>query len=247
MMRGKLIALGLGIYVLGLIATVPATFVDAGLQRASDGRLRLAAAQGTLWSGVGQFEIFDASRRVIVAKNLRWRLLPWSLLGGHLICEIELDHAAKPIPVTISLTRIELADADINLPAAVLGLGAPQLAPLELGGDLLLHIGSISIERRQLKGNATLQWHAASSTLSPVSPLGDYELHLEDAGAEMRVSLRTLQGPLQLDGNGTWVHGGKPAFLGTARIPAQHREQLTPLLRLIAFERGDGDFELRLP
>jgi len=35
-----------------------------------------------------------------------------------------------------------------------------------------------------------------------------------------------------------------PRFLITARVPAQHQEQLAPLLRLIAVERGAGIFEL---
>ena len=36
----------------------------------------------------------------------------------------------------------------------------------------------------------------------------------------------------------------RPAMLATARVPAQHQEQLAPLLRLIAVERGAGSFEL---
>ena len=246
MTRGKLLALGLGVYALGLLTTAPATFVDAGLQRASDGRLRLAAAQGTVWSGAGQIEILDAGQRIVVAKDLAWRLLPASLWRGRIVCEVGLDRATKRFPITISLTRIELADADINLPAAVLGLGVPQLAPLKLGGDLLLHVATLSIGRSQTRGNATLQWRAASSALTPVSPLGDYELRFEDEGVAMHASLRTLQGPLQLDGKGTWAHGGNPAFLATARISPQYRQQLEPLLRLVAVDRGEGNFELQL-
>ena len=62
----------------------------------------------------------------------------------------------------------------------------------------------------------------------------------------MHASLRTLLGPLQLEGNGTWANG-KPAFIVTARVSAPHQERINPLLRLIAIERGEGIFELRLP
>ena len=239
-------AVGLGAYAVGLIATAPATLVDAGLQRASDGRLHLADARGTLWSGAGQIEIRDAGGRTGVAKSLAWHLLPESLLRGHLVCEVELDQATRRFPVMISLSRIELADADINLPAAVLGLAVPKLAPLQLTGDVLLHVASLSIGRTGIRGNATLQWRAAGSALTPVSPLGDYELRLEDEGSAIHASLRTLQGPIQLDGKGSWANGDKPVFLATARVPPQHRQQLAPLLRLIAIERGEGSFELQL-
>lgn len=246
MTRAKLLAIALGAYVLGLIATVPATFVDAGLNRATDGKLRLAEAHGTLWSGAGQIEILDAGGRTGVAKDLAWRVRPASLLRGQLVCDIALDQATRNFPVTITLSRIVLADAEISLPAAVLGVGVPMLAPLQLGGELQLRIARLSIARSGVWGSATLQWHAATSALTPIAPLGDYELRLEDDGAAANASLLTLRGPLQLDGNGAWPHGNIPEFLVSARIAPQYRSQLAPLLRLIALERSDGSFELHL-
>lgn len=245
MMRWKLLGLGIGAYVIGLVATAPATLVDAGLQRASDGRLRLAEAKGTLWSGAGQIEIRATGGRTGVAKSFAWLVLPASLLRGHLVCEVELDQAARRFPVTISFSQIELAGADINLPAAVLGLAVPKLAPLRLTGDVRLHVENLSVRRSGMQGNGTLQWLAAGSALTTVSPLGNYELRLKDEGTVVQASLRTLQGPLQLDGKGSWAKSGNPLFLATARVPPQHQQQLAPLLRLIAVERGEGSFELQ--
>ena len=148
--------------------------------------------------------------------------------------------------MTISLSQIEVADADINLPAATLGLGEPKLAPLGLTGDVLLHVARLALGRNAVEGDATLQWRGAGSAFTRVSPLGDYELHFEGEGATVRASLRTLQGPLQLDGKGSWTSGGRPVFMGTARVPPQQRQQLDPLLRMIAVERGEGNFELQL-
>jgi general secretion pathway protein N len=241
-----LIGLGLEAYALALIATAPATLIDARLQQASEGGLRLAEASGTLWSGTGQIEIRDANRHTGIAKNIVWRVRPASLLRGKLLYEVTLDHAVQHFPVMISPSKIEVADADINLPAAALGLGAPKLAPLGLTGDMLLHIARLAFGRGSIQGNATLQWHGAGSAFTRVSPLGDYELRLDGDGASVKASLRTLQGPLQLDGQGAWASGRNLVFQGTARIPPQHQQQLAPLLRLIAIERGDGSFQMQL-
>ena len=246
MKRWQLIAIGLIIYTVAIIATAPATLVDSRLQQASNGRLRLAEAHGTLWSGSGQIEVRDSGGRIGVAKNLAWRFLPESLLRGHLVCEVELDQSAKRFPVTISLSRIAVANADISLPATVLGMGVPKLAPLGLTGDVLLHVASLTIERKDMQGNATLQWRNAGSVLTPISPLGDYELRLDGEGATVHAYLRTIQGPLRLDGKGSWANGKNPVFLATAQVGAEHQQQLAPLLRLIAVERGEGNFELRL-
>ena len=246
MSRWRLIGFGLAVYALSLIATAPAALIDARLDQASAGGLRLAEASGTLWSGTGLIEIRDANRRSGIAKSVAWRVRPAYLLRGQLLYEVELDHSARRFPVSISPSRIEVADADINLPAAALGLGVPKLAALGLTGDMLLHIARLAFARGSVQGNATLQWHGAGSAFAPVSPLGDYELRLEGNGAAVQASLRTLQGPLQLDGQGSWSSGRNPTFQGNARVPPQHMQQLAPLLRMIAVERGDGRFELSL-
>lgn len=224
----------------------PATLVDFGLQRVSQGRLRLAELQGTLWSGSGYIEIRDAGGRAGVAKSLAWRILPESLLRGQVIGEVQLEQSGKGFPVTLSLSGVELANVDISLPATALGLGVPKLAPLGLTGDILLHIASFSLDRKQMQARASLQWRNAGSVFTPISPLGDYELSFDGDGAPVRIFLRTLQGPLQLDGKGSWVMGGSADFLAIAHVPPQHREQLSPLLRLIAVERGIGSFELQM-
>ena len=243
-MRWTALASGLGAFVGALIVLAPATLIDARLERASDGRLRLAEAQGSLWSGAGWIEIRDAHGRAGVARRLAWRVLPESLLRARLVAEVDLEQAAKAFPVTLSLSRIEIADAGINLPAAALGLGMPSLAPFRLTGDVLVNIPHLSVERGRMDGDATLQWRAAGSALAPVSPLGEYEVHLKAVGPAVHAALRTLAGPLQLEGEGTWSNGNPPSFLATARIPPQHQEQLSPLFRLIAVERSAGSFEL---
>jgi general secretion pathway protein N len=231
-------------FVGALIFWAPATLIDARLARASEGRLRLAEAQGSLWSGAGWIEIREAEGRAGIAKRVAWRVLPTSLLRGRLVAEVELDQAVEPFPVTMSLSSIEILQAGITLPAAALGLGMPKLAPFRLTGDVLVKIPRLSLERGRVDGNATLQWRAAGSALTPVSPLGDYEVQFKAAGRAMQAALSTLEGPLQLDGKGAWSNGGPPSFLATARVPAQLREQLSPLFRLVAIERGPGIFEL---
>lgn len=247
MRRGRWLAVGTVAYMLMLIATAPATLVDGVLRRASAGRLHLSEARGTVWSGAGRVELLDASRQAGIAKSIAWHLSPVSLLSGRVVCEVELDSPAKRFVVSLSPSRIELTDAHISVPAASLGIVLPKLAPLGLGGDLQAHIVELVIAGGAVHANATVLWRAASSIHSRASPLGNYELRFANPGAAMTAVLRTLDGVLQLDGSGTWVKGAMPAFQATARVAPQQREQLEPLLRMIAVERGAGNYELRLP
>ena len=245
MKRRRMLAIGLAAYVLALIAMAPATLVDAGMQHASNGRLRLAETSGTLWSGAGQIEIRDADGQTGFASPLAWRLLPGDLFSARLAYEVASGIGTRPFPLAIFWSRIELANADVSVPAAALGLGLPKLASLELTGNVNLRITNLVIRSNTMQGSATLEWRAAGSALAPVSPLGDYILRLESAGSETRAILETINGPLQLRGHGTWTYGHAPAFIATAHIPPDFREQLAPFLRLIAVERSDESFELQ--
>lgn len=245
MTSGRLILIGLGIYVFALIATLPATFADSALRRASNGRVRLVETSGTLWSGDGQIEFRNVNGGSGVSKAISWRCLPQSLIGGHLVFDVELDQSPKRFPVTVSLSQIEVANADIRLPASILGLALPNLAPLGLGGDVSMHIAEIFLQRDGLRGHATLQWQAASSMLIPVSPLGDYELSFDGEGEMPAASLRTLQGPLQIDGKESATASGERMFTAIIQVPAQLQQQLIPLLRLITVQRSESVFEIQ--
>ena len=85
-MRWTAPALGLGAFAAALIAFAPATLVDARLERASDGRLRLAEAQGSVWSGAGWIEIRDAQGRAR-RQATRMARAARSLLRARLVAE----------------------------------------------------------------------------------------------------------------------------------------------------------------
>lgn len=246
MKRWIMIAIGLGSYALALVVTAPATLVDAGLQRASDGRLRLAEASGSVWSGSGQIEVRDAGGHTGIARFLSWRFVPESLLRGHLVCEVALERADRTFPVTLSPSRVEMVDAEISLPATVLGLAVPRLKPLGLTGDVTISVARMSMASDGMRGNATVNWRAAGSKLSPVSPLGNYEGRLDAEGKVVHVYLRTIEGPVRLDGKGSWTRGNTPEVQAMATVPPQYQNELAPLLHLIAVQRGEGNFELRL-
>ena len=252
-MRWRVSGLDIGAYAAGfcayaacLLVLAPATLLDVGLQRASNGRLRLAEAQGTLWSGSGQFEIRDATGRSGIGRNLSWHFQPHSLLRGRLGFAVELGQAAKRFSLSISPLRLEIADADLVFPASALGLAIPRLALVEPTGDLFVHMPNLSFADGAMLGTVIVEWRAAGSSLTPVSPLGDYELRLDGEAGGVNASLRTSKGPLYLEGKGSRGKVGPPIFFATARIEAQYQRQLAPFLRLIAIEHGDGSFALQL-
>ena len=246
MKRWQWWATGIIAYVFIFLAIAPATLVDLIAQRASGGTLRVAAAHGTMWAGAGELQALDPNHQAVVSRKFAWRISPASVLFGRLVCEIALDSGATRFPVTLTPGRIELANADLALPAAILAIAEPKLAPFEFGGELQVHIIDLSIARARWDANATVIWRAARVGHGSMPPLGDYELRIAPAANGASIQLRTLGGPLELQGSGAWPHGARPAFNATARVLPQYREQLEPLLRMIAYDRGAGNYELIL-
>jgi general secretion pathway protein N len=193
MKRWPLIAAGSFFFGAGLLSTAPASLLDAALQRQTQGKLRLAEASGTLWSGHGVVELRDAGGRSGVAKPLNWRVRPAALWRGQLelVGEFTAEPAARPFSVLISPSRIEASEIDLRLPAAALGIGFPKAAVLGLSGQLSVHIARLSVSQKQLLGSATVLWRDAGSGFTPISPLGAYELQLESSGEAFSAALKT--------------------------------------------------------
>lgn len=244
--RWRLLLIGAGAYALALIATAPSTLLDAALKDASGGRVRLAEAQGTLWSGSAHVEVRDPAQRAAFAKRIAWRLKPTSIFRAKLVFDVGMQETAKHFPLTLSPSRIAVETVDLSVPATALAIVVPKLAPLALTGEIFLYVEHLTFDRAHLVGNATARWPAAGSALTRISPLGGYELRMDAASTAVRASLRTLQGPLELHGEGSWLSGAKPALQVRAQVPPQHERELAPLLRLVAVERGPGRFELEL-
>lgn len=237
---------GICAFVVCLVALAPATLVDAILLRVSAGSLRVAEAQGTVWSGAGRLEVRDAAGTRGTGKAISWRFRTQSLLTGQLGYEVGIGAAAKPFALMLSPFRIEIADAQFALPAAAIGVALPKLALLDPSGDLQVRVARLAVADGVILGDALVEWQDAGSSLTEVAPLGDYALRIEGRAAALDAVLTTSKGPLQLDGKASIARNGAPLLVATARVEKKYQPQLAPLLRLIGIERPDGSFDLQL-
>lgn len=244
MMRSSMVVTGLWLYSTFLLLAAPATVVDAGLARIAAGRVRLVAAQGTLWAGTGRLELRDAADRAIFATPARWQLAPRSWLSAHLGWHIELAAQAQPMQVAVNLRSIELRDVDLDLPAAAVSALVPALSGYGLGGLLQLRADNFSFGA-DAGGSASVQWLDASTVLAPVAPLGSYEVLLAGTAGDLALSLGTRAGPLQLEGKGRADAGQGLSYDIVATLPPGELEQLVPFLQLVAVEAADGTFVLQ--
>lgn len=234
----------------GAIAFAPAGWLADGVGRASGGRLLLADARGSVWSGsaVPVLAGGPGSRSAAVLPGrLSWTV---GLRGGAIAvrlgqpCCIEGAIELRLRPGFGGLT-VELpsgADSSGDWPAAWLaGLGAPWNS-LQLGGTL--RVGSPGLRLHyaaggwRFEGQADLQLSDMASRLSTLDRLGSYQLQIEGRpGEPATLRLTTLDGALQLQGNGQWT-GANFRFRGEARAAPGFEPALDNLLNMLGRRQG---------
>lgn len=245
--------------VLGLVTAVvawaPAAWLASAVSSATHERLVLADARGTLWNGSARLILSpgpgsrDASE---LPQRLGWTMRPGWIDGGPGL-RLTLDQSccikpAAPLTASFGLDRltVRLPDATpeqpwIRWPAGWLsGLGTPwnTLAP---DGVIAISAQGFVFEGRgaavNVSGVAQVELRDFSSRLAQVAPLGSYRMGLVGGGQTPQLILTTIQGPLQLSGQGSL--GAKRAqFRGEATAAPGSEAALANLLNIIGRREG---------
>ena len=86
----------------------------------------------------------------------------------------------------------------------------------------------------------TLQMDNIASRLSPIKPLGAYQLIMGWRGAQAQLLLKTVKGPMLLSGTGR-IANGRLQFSGKAEAEQGQEERLANLLNLLGQRRREGN------
>ena len=230
---------------LALLFFAPARWLAAQVDQASEGRMRLSDAQGTVWSGSGQLSLHggQGSKDVsVLPGRVHWQLLP---SVGALDLELRAD-CCTPEGLQVRIlpswggARLQVADHQSHWSAQWLaGLGTPWNT-IRPEGQLLLQSSAFVVQwssgRWSWQGALQIDALDMASRLSTLRPMGSYRLRLQD-GPSSPLQLSTLQGGLQLQGTGQWT-GGKWRFEGEASAAPDREEALANLLNIIGQRKG---------
>ena len=85
-----------------------------------------------------------------------------------------------------------------------------------------------------------MQMTDMASRLSSLRPLGSYELDFDWQGQQATLTLRSIKGPLLLDGSGS-LQQGRMQFSGQAQAAAGYEETLASLLNLLGQRRSNSE------
>jgi len=226
-----------------ILAFLPAAWLGPMVERQTGGRLTLGDAQGTLWRGsafVGGAPGEGGSVTPLLPGRFSWRLSPL-VLFGQVSTDLANDQAlAQPVRISGSWSQWQVSAGELLLPAEGLaGLGAP-LNTLALTGAIRLSWNLLDIARQgqtvAVQGRTVLSLTDMGSRMSPIKPLGSYEMAMDWRGQRADMVLRTVRGALLLSGSGT-LENGRLRFSGQAQAAQGYEDTLGNLLNLLGQRR----------
>jgi general secretion pathway protein N len=236
--------------LVGIVVFAPASWLAGAIASATNQRLVLADARGTIWSGSAVAVLAggpDSRDATYLPGRLEWTLAPrWygvDLAARHDCClNGTTTVQIRPGLGRIRATLVPRTDWVGQWPSAWLGgLGTPWNT-LQLGGSFRLLSPGVTIEsvegRWRLDGRVELVLEQVSSRLTTLETLGTYRVALTgSSNGPTLLTVATQEGALQLTGNGTWGPGGVK-FRGEARAETADEPALSNLLNIIG--RRDG-------
>jgi len=231
---------------------MPASWLSGFLASQTGCRVMLQQPTGSIWHGNAALAFSEPNASeggcrepFAVTERFHWTS---SCAITSLSCtsEIQFSTLEKPQRIDWGLQKVQITANEVKLPANVLeGLGNPwrTLRPRgQLGArwtDLVLGgiLGPESANNAR-SGVIRIIISNLSSPISPVKPLGAYEILVNIGSDELDWSLSTTSGPLLLIGQGDTKAGIH--FDGEASASPEAQDSLIGLLALLGKREGDS-------
>jgi general secretion pathway protein N len=244
---------GLVFYLLFLIIEMPASWFAWGLNRYTQGSVRLDPTAGSLWGGNGRLVIYYPPTTPHDFGQTEWRINPFWLFAGRVQLSLLANHQDKRIKTTLGLARHSflLKETEAEFPAAFVAQLYIPLSLISPQGKVRISTGDLTLSPGKVDGVAALEWMNAGSSLSSVQPLGDYRLDITGAEKNANLKLTTLRGDLEFTGQGQWQPQTGQVQINGSALPRARAGELESLLNMLGPDQGSNrralNINARLP
>ena len=242
---------GIGFYLMLLLTCLiviiwemPVSWFIGTLNAQTSCRLVLYQPTGTLWQGsaaIGFSEIDPISNRCqtpnAITERFQWDT-SCNLFQGRCKGNIYFSAMVKPLGFQLTPDGLRLDAGEISLPANILVVLGSPWTTLRPKGMMQANWAGLNIGNQESKGFIHVLVSNLSSPISPVNPLGTYDVGINLLGDGSSWDIATVKGPLLFQGNGVFGNQGLH-FSGEFSTTPESQESLIGLLTLIGKKTGD--------
>lgn len=240
--------IGLVALMIGLFNFAPATLISQYIADKTTNIVLLTNAQGTIWEGNAELAIsgeqspIQALNHALSIGKIDWHVKASRLILGELNIAINCNNS-EFATLILTPTYLSITKVNLDLPTYIVSTLVPSLNAAQLGGQLHVSTSNFSVahlNHSNLKPNFTgqiqLDWQQASSPLSPINPLGNYQANISGVKEQIIIKVSTLNGPLMIEGDGALNLASGLQFNGIASAESSQKQALAPLLHVLGNE-----------
>ena len=221
----KIAVFGFLAYLAALAALAPPSLTTHFLKKFSNERLEMRDPQGSAWAGSARLYARRGAELMDLGE-LAWRVR---------FADVALSGAAQA-SIAVRPWGVAIRGLDATLPAAALALLDPALQALGPQGTVRIRSERLRIDAGSVLGLAEVEWRDARLERARGLALGSHVARLRGAGARVDIELASLEGPMRIEGGGTWTTGGAVRMSGS--VDARDQEIGRFLRGVCAESRG---------
>lgn len=221
------------IYLVALIATTPAPWVSHFVERLSRQVLLLREPVGTVWTGRGRLYARQQSGHLVDLGVLRWNSLRSGIVSGYLAMDVVLSEGASRFLLELSPASTTVRRMNVELPAGVLARIVPELEAFGPQGKLQFLSENMQLESNSMLGLAEVVWRSVRLARAPELNFGSHVARLRGDGSKIEIELVTIDGPLRINGNGTWNADRGLVVSGTIEHGEDQSAAFAPFFQIV--------------
>jgi len=208
-----IVALIVAVAIATVVAFLPASLVDGRIASATQGKVRLADATGTVWDGRG----------VLTDSAGTWRLpVGWTISkadvmrGTHAVVLHAVDGASSPAgTVEVVDNGVRLRDLRVEMPAQALMSALPMRPMPAFGGTIAVAASDLSWNDKAKAGTLEAHWRGARVAAGDsAADLGTVDFAATPQAAGIAGKVTNSGGDVRVDGTVS-IAGGAVAVDAT--------------------------------
>ncbi len=238
------LGLGLGMYLVFLVTTLPAPWAYSWAQTRLGGVV-LSGLSGSVWDGRAVTAQLGQTR----LEKFHWQLNPWALLFGRLGADLEFAYRDEPAALSVSRGfggRWHFSDVALRMPARALESWL-RLPAAELSGVLDVQLDKLVIDQGRITtAQGVMAWNNAAVVKPVTADLGGFTVTLDNADEGIKGVLKDQGGAVQADGVLNLKPDGNYDFTGTLVSGDPRQPAIAQGVQLFGQPGGDGRVKLSI-
>lgn len=225
------------IFFTTLVLNIPAWVLSSQVAKYSNNRLTLYNLSGSFWDGSGL--LVASSKNGMEGApiaHLKWKITPG--LTRFINIQFSMDQH-KVATVYIDKHGLNIDNLDLSLSIVQVSHISDVVKDLNISGNFQINANHILIAQKP-SGRINIKVRNMSSGLSPVNPLGSYNINYNMETSKIEVSTEN-NAALTINGSGS-----TSGLILKASVNPDKVEKMRTFITLLGMPNADGTYNIKL-